>query len=138
MGKKLTAKEKLARKKEPKKVLLDYDFAGIKSGSWMFVGTPQIVDAYIRAIPYGETRTIPAMRRQLARRRQCDDTCPVSTAIFVRMVAEAAVEDIAAGVPLSDVSPFWRLISSADNVTHKLAIDPIWIDTQRNYERPAR
>lgn len=135
MAKKMTAREKLDRKKEPKKVLLDYDFAGIKSGSWMFVGTPQIVDQYVRAIPFGETRSITAMRRQLARRRKCDDTCPVSTAIFVRTVAEAALEEIQEGKPLSEVTPFWRLISSKDKVTSKLGTDPQWIDDQRQMEK---
>ena len=93
MSKKLTACQKLHRKKEPKKVKLDYDFAGIKAGSMMFVGTPLIVDEYIRKIPAGSTRTIPALRNELARRNKCDATCPVSTAIFVRMVAEAALKN---------------------------------------------
>lgn len=134
----MTAKEKLLRKKEPKKVRLEYDFSGIKAGSLMFVGTPQIVDEYVRRIPFGETRTILAMRRQLARNRRCDDTCPVSTAFFVRTVAEAALEDIAAGEPLSRVSPFWRLISSVDKVTAKLPTDPAWIDEQRRLESESK
>lgn len=138
MSKKLSAREKLQRKKEPKKVRLDYDFAGIKSGQLMFVGTPQIVDAYVQSIPYGETRTILAMRNQLARKRKCDATCPVSTAIFVRMVAEAVIEDIADGKPLSEVSPIWRLISTADKVAGKLPTDPKWLDDQRALEAVGR
>ena len=138
MSKKLSAREKLQRKKEPKKVRLDYDFDGIKSGQLMFVGTPQIVDAYVQSIPYGETRTILAMRNQLARKRKCDATCPVSTAIFVRMVAEAVIEDIADGKPLSEVSPIWRLISTADKVAGKLPTDPKWLDDQRALEAVGR
>ena len=53
MSAKLSACQKLHRKKEPKKVKLEFDFAGIKSGQMMFVGTPMIVDAYIRSIPHG-------------------------------------------------------------------------------------
>ena len=60
MAKKLTACEKLKRKKSPKKVNLEFDFAGIKAGSMMFVGTPMIVDGYIRKIPHGKTRTVPS------------------------------------------------------------------------------
>jgi hypothetical protein len=138
MAKKMTEKEKLQRKKEPKKVILEYDFSGIKAGSLMFVGTPQIVDEYIRKIPYGETRSITAMRKQLARKRGCDDTCPVSTSFFVRTVAEAALEDIADGLSLNEVTPFWRLISSRDKVTSKLRTDPTWIDEQRNLERKTK
>ncbi|MEM8800324.1 MAG: hypothetical protein AAGF15_09630 [Pseudomonadota bacterium] len=135
MGKKLTAQQKLAQQKSPKKVRLEYDFSGLKAGSLMFVGTPQIINDFVKAIPYGETRTITAMRRQLARRRGCDDTCPVSTAFFVRTVAVAALEDIDAGKPISDVTPFWRLISSKDKVAAKLPIDPEWIDLQRKLEK---
>jgi len=129
-----SAVERLNRKKEPKKVLLDYDFAGVKKGQWLFVGTPQIIADYICKIPYGETRTIDRLRRELARRRKCDATCPVSTAIFIRIAAEAAIEEMAAGKPTEDVIPFWRLLSADDKITKRLDIDPDWLDHQRALE----
>ncbi|MEO0881173.1 MAG: hypothetical protein AAFY34_00450 [Pseudomonadota bacterium] len=132
-----TAHEKLAADKAPKKVVLDYNFGGLKTGQTMFVGTPQIVADFIRKIPYGTTRNIPAMRMALARKRGCDGTCPVSTAIFVRIAAEAALEDLEAGKPVSDVIPFWRIISSDDKIAKKLRIDPAWIDEQRALEASA-
>jgi hypothetical protein len=101
---------KLNVKKLPKRVKLDKDFAGIKAGSMLFVGTPQIIDAYVRKVPVGETRTIERMRRELARKNDCDATCPVSTAIFLRISAEAAIEQMNAGKSSGDVSPFWRVI----------------------------
>ena len=134
MAKKLSATEKLARKKDHKKVKLEYDFAGMKAGQLMFVGTPQIIDEYIRKIPYGATKTISAMRKEMARRRGCDATCPVSTAIFVRMSAEAALEQIEEGAAVTDVAPFWRLIDSKEKVTKKLDVDPDWVDMQRALE----
>jgi len=54
---KLTATEKLYKKKTEKKVRLGSDFAGVKAGQMLFVTTPLIIDAYIRKIPYGEHRT---------------------------------------------------------------------------------
>ena len=129
-----SAREKLAQKKEPKKVVLGGDFSGIKAGQKMFVATPQIVADYIQKIPYGETRTIERMRKDIARRRKCDASCPVSTAIFVRIAAEAAIEDMDDGKSPADVIPFWRLISSNDKVAKKLAIDSAWIDQQRAQE----
>ena len=131
---KLNAREKLQRKKEPKKVKLDYDFAGIKAGSMMFVGTPLIVDGYIRKIPPGKFKTVNAMRNELARRNRCDASCPVSTAIFVRMVAEAALEDLSEGKQADQVAPFWRLLEGKDKISGKLNIDPDWIDQQRAME----
>ncbi|MEM7290826.1 MAG: hypothetical protein AAF412_10750 [Pseudomonadota bacterium] len=137
MSKKLTACEKIQKKKAPKKVELEYDFAGIKAGSMMFVGTPLIVDDYIRRIPRGSTRTIAALRNELARRNKCDATCPVSTAIFVRMVGEAALEELSEGKPAGEVSPFWRVLQGKDKITGKLNVDPEWVDQQREIEREA-
>ena len=130
-----TAAEKLNAKKDPKKVVLEADFAGMKRGQTMFVATPKIVADYIARIPYGETRTIQRMRLDIARRRKCDGACPVSTAIFIRIAAEAACEEMEAGRPPSEVLPFWRLIASSDKVAKKLPIDPAWIDEQRAREQ---
>ena len=131
---KKTAREKLAVKKEIKKVVLDKPFGGVKAGETMFVATPQIVDAYIRSIPHGKTETIPEMRDALAAAESCSGTCPMSTSIFVRMVAEAALEDIADGKTVSEVSPFWRMITSKDKMAKKLNVAPAWIDEQRALE----
>jgi hypothetical protein len=114
---------KLKLKKLPKRVKLDKNFAGIKAGSMLFVGTPQIIDAYVRSIPVGEKRTIERMRRELARKHQCDATCPVSTAIFLRISAEAAIEKMNKGEPLDQVAPFWRVIEPGSTIASKLNID---------------
>ncbi len=127
-------------KKLPKRVnldkldKLDKDFAGIKAGSMLFVGTPQIIDAYVRSVPAGETRTIERMRRELARKNQCDATCPVSTAIFLRISAEAAIEQLNSGKALQDVTPFWRVIEPQSTISGKLPVDAQWIAHHRELE----
>ncbi|MEL6726799.1 MAG: hypothetical protein AAFP81_10445 [Pseudomonadota bacterium] len=131
---KTSAREKLAAKKQIKKVVLEKQFGGIKAGETMFVATPSVVDAYIREIPHGASQTIPEMRDALAAREGCAGTCPMSTSIFVRMVAEAALEDLQDGKTVSEVSPFWRVLTSADKITKRLKIDPAWIDEQRQLE----
>jgi 6-O-methylguanine DNA methyltransferase, DNA binding domain len=114
---------KLNVKKLPKRVKLDKDFAGIKAGSMLFVGTPQIIDAYMRTVPQGETRTIERMRRELARKNKCDATCPVSTAIFMRISAQAAIKQMDKGAAVSEVTPFWRVIEAGSTIGNKLTID---------------
>ena len=131
---KKTAREKLAAEKQPKKVVMDKSWGGMQPGQTMLVATPLMVDAYIRDIPHGDTKTISEMRDELAAGQDCAGTCPMSTSIFVRMVAEAALEDLADGKAVSEVSPFWRMITSADKMTKKLDIDPAWIDEQRMLE----
>lgn len=131
---KKTAREKLAAKKQIKRVVMEKPFGGIKAGETMLVATPQMVDAYIREIPHGAHRTIPEMRAELAARENCSGTCPMSTSIFVRMVAEAALEDLGDNKAVSEVSPFWRILTSDDKIAKRLAIDPAWIDEQRQLE----
>lgn len=131
---KKTAREKLAVEKQIKKVTLDKAWGGMPAGKEMLVATPLMVDAYIRDIPHGETKTIPDLRDALAAREGCFGTCPMSTSIFVRMVAEAALEDIADGKTVSEVSPFWRMITSKDKMAKKLNVDAAWIDEQRSLE----
>ena len=131
---KKTAREKLAIKKDIKKVLMDKPFGGIKRGEMMLVATPQMVDAYIREIPHGQSRSLPDLRADLAEAEGCDGTCPMSTSIFVRMVAEAALEDLSGGKTVAEISPFWRVITSDDKIAKRLNLDPAWIDEQRSLE----
>ena len=130
-----SATQRLSEPKKTKKVVLEKDFAGVKAGQRMFVATPQLVDAYIQDIPFGETRTIPELRNDMAKAEGCDATCPVSTAIFIRIAAEAAIEQMKDGVTPAEVSPFWRLLAPGDKVTKKLPVDPNWIAQQREGEQ---
>ena len=129
-----SAKEHLNANKKEKLVVLDKDFAGIKAGKLLFVGTPQIVNKYIQKIPFGETRTIMRLRNELARKWKADATCPVSTSIFIRIAAQAAIDELNDGKDISKVTPFWRLLTSDDKITKKLTIDAEWVDQQRASE----
>lgn len=133
-AKSITWRAKVAAKKQSKRVTLDKDFAGIAAGSLLFVATPQIVADYVKKIPRGETRTIQRLRNDLARNYRCDATCPVSTAIFLRMAAEAAWEGIKAGESLDAVTPFWRVIEPGSTIAKKLSADSAWLAHQREVE----
>jgi hypothetical protein len=125
---------KLAKPRNVKRVKLDAPFAGVPAGAMLFVGTPDVVATYIKKIPLGETRTIERMRREIARKNECDAMCPVSTAIFLRMVAEGAWDEIESGEPLDAVVPFWRLIEPGSTIAKKLRVDSAWIAHQRALE----
>ena len=129
-----TAAERLRESKPEKRVVLDKDFAGVKAGLTLFVANPKIVDQYIRDIPTGQSRTIVQMRRALAQSRNADATCPVSTAIFLRIAAQAAIDEMEDGRETELVSPFWRVLRASDKITERLTIDRRWIDTQRGLE----
>ena len=129
-----TAIERLNKAKSPKVVILEKDFAGIRAGNRMFVATPKIVDEFINKIPYGRFITMPELRADLAKEYDCDATCPVSTAIFLRVVAEAALEHLEQGAKTADITPFWRVVAPGDKVSARLPIDQKWLEARRQEE----
>ena len=129
-----TAIERLNKAKSPKVVILEKDFAGIRAGNRMFVATPKIVDEFINKMPYGRFITMPELRADLAIEYDCDATCPVSTAIFLRVVAEAALEHLEQGATTADITPFWRVVAPGDKVSARLPIDQKWLEARRQEE----
>ena len=129
-----TAIERLNKAKSPKVVILEKDCAGIRAGSSMFVATPKIVDEFINKMPYGRFITMPELRADLAIEYDCDATCPVSTAIFLRVVAEAALEHLEQGATTADITPFWRVVAPGDKISARLPIDQKWLEARRQEE----
>ena len=126
--------ENFRKQRRAKKVVLEKDFGGVKAGRTLFIGTPQLIAEYIQAIPPGETVSIVKLRNQIARRNRCDAMCPVSTAIFLRIVADFAIDEMSNGKRPADVVPFWRAIGPDDKVAKKLSLGPDWIAHQRSLE----
>ena len=109
--------------KSPKTVRLHTDFAGIRAGTVMDSGPPGVFASYIARIPSGETHTIERMRNELARRNDAAATCPVTTAIYHKVVAGVALDDLEKGKPLESVVPFWRLIEPGSKIARQRSCD---------------
>lgn len=124
----------VTKAKQAKRVMLNTDFAGIRAGAMLYVATPEIVARYINGIPAGEVRDIIRLRRDLARQNKADATCPVSTAIFLRQIAEKSLADMQAGATPSAVVPFWRVIEPGSKIAKRLSCDDDWIGHQRRLE----
>jgi hypothetical protein len=122
--------------KPPHTVRLDKDFAGVPAGALLLISCPKEVQAYLREhVPAGQTRSVQQMRRELAALHGADAACPVSTAIFLRTVAEAAWERIEAGADATDVAPFWRVVEPGSPLAKKLRCGNAWIEQQRAAEQ---
>jgi hypothetical protein len=117
----LTWKEKLNRPQEPKRKRLDRPFAGVSAGAMLYISTPREIDGLIGALPEGETLDVPELRRRLAEANNADATCPTTTAIFLRIVAEAALDQIGDGADWHDVTPFWRVIDPDGPIAGRLS-----------------
>ena len=112
--------EKLNEKKEPKIKRIDIDFADIPAGSNMFIATPKLIDEYIQQIGIGKRIDIKTLRKDLAIEHNADYTCPVTTGIFLRIVAEANYEKLQSGKPIGEITPFWRVIEPKSALAKKL------------------
>ena len=109
-------------------------FAGINSGQMMLIPTPALVDAYIRQIPKGKLVDTKVLRKDLAAEYHAEVTCPLTTGIFLRIVAEVAFEKIKKGTAPENVTPFWRVISPDSPAAKKLSCGPGFIHKQRKKE----
>jgi hypothetical protein len=133
--------DKYRAAKPARVTVLDKPFAGITEGARLFIASPKVIDAYLRAIPAGRTKDVAAMRDALAKKNKAEATCPTSTAIFLRIVAESALERVAAGEAPAVVSPFWRVVEPGGALAQKLSCGPDFIARQRALEatlKPSR
>jgi len=120
MAMKKTWLDKLNETKEPKLKRIDIDFADIPAGSNMFIATPKIIDNYIQEIGVGKRIDTKTLRKDLALAHNADYTCPVTTGIFLRIVAEANYEKLQQGKSLEEITPFWRAIEPNSTLAKKL------------------
>jgi alkylated DNA nucleotide flippase Atl1 len=108
--KKKTAWEKLKCGKQPK-IVEDY-----KDGR-MLVSTPEEVESFVAKIPKGHVITLTELRKQLADSHGADLTCPMSTAIFLNVVARAHAErEVETGKP---GVPWWRVLRANGSLNDK-------------------
>lgn len=100
----------------------------------MFIATPQIIDNYIKQIPKGTKVAVQTMRNDLALENRADYTCPVTTGIFLRVVAEANFEKYSQTNSLETITPFWRVIDPNSTLSKKLSFGQEFIVIQRKAE----
>ena len=88
----------------------------------LLIPKPLDVDAMIKKVPSGKVITLSALRKKLASAAGADVTCAMVAGMFVRIVAEAAAEDMKAGK--SRVTPYWRVIRDDGALFEKLPGGP--------------
>jgi hypothetical protein len=135
MPTKKTWTEKLQQKKEPQLIKIHKDFWGYSKGDGMYISTPQLIENYIKQIAKGKAVDIVSMRNDLAIENNAVFTCPLTTGIFLRIVAEAAYEQIEKGVPLKKITPFWRVIEPNSPLAKKLSFGQDFLIEQRGKEK---
>jgi hypothetical protein len=127
--------QKLDQKTPARIVQLNREYAGVPAGGDLFVPTPLIVEAYIRKIPKGVSVTPQTLRKDLASEYKAEGTCPLTTGIFLRIVAEASFEQYQEGKPIKDITPFWRVIDANSPTAKKLTFGTEFLIAQRTKEK---
>lgn len=95
--------------------------AGVKKGGLMLLPSARMIDDFIRAIPRRTSVSNAGMRAELAKRHGADGACPVYTGYHLRTCAEAAFEAHQQGMPLSRITPVWRVLDENALTLKKLS-----------------
>lgn len=113
---------------------IDKKFADIPKGSKMLIASPPIIDEYVKQIPFGKITELSTLRNDLANNYKADKTCPVTTGIFLRIIAEAAFEELKTVKKIEEITPFWRIVNPKSKLATKLECGIDFIEKQRKLE----
>ena len=103
--------------------ILDQGFSDISAGEKMLISSPEKISEFIFKIPKGSYLSIKELRRELALKAEADNTCPVTTGIFLRMAIEHYKDDVN--------FPYWRVVNEKHPLVKKLKLDENQIKKRR-------
>ncbi len=83
----------------------------------LVIPAPIEVDEIMKMVPFERLITINEIRKILARRHGATIGCPMTTGIFAKIAAEAAIEDQIEGK--EKITPFWRTLKSGGEINQK-------------------
>lgn len=83
----------------------------------MLIPRPLDVDALISKVPKGKLVTVSQLMEKSAKDEGTDSACPMTTGIFIRIVAETAEEDLLKG--RKRITPYWRMIKTDGTLNPK-------------------
>ncbi len=107
-----TPRQKLEEIQEPRIV------SDPRRGGTLLIARPLDMDSLIQKVGKGKLLTMGQIRERLARDQGADSTCPLTTGIFLRIIAEVAEEDFRSGK--KDITPYWRVLRDNGSLNEKL------------------
>ena len=110
---------------------IEKNFSDLKAGEKMLISSPRSIADYIANIPHGTEKTVKLMRLDLAKHANADNTCPLTTGIFMRIAIEASLEQANGNKP---ELPFWRVINKKSSIVKKLPISTNYLMKLRTSE----
>lgn len=83
----------------------------------MLIPKPTDINEVVKVIEKGKLVTDAQIREYLAKKYGADYTCPMTAGIFLRIVSEAAEEDLKKGV--KEIAPYWRVVRKDGSLIDK-------------------
>jgi hypothetical protein len=120
--------EKMEHPSQPVVKILEKGFADLPPGCKMLIPTPWLIASYLQHSTPGHLINIKQMRADLSAEMGAEYTCPLTTGIFLRILAEFTHEQKQNGIPLKDLAPIWRVIRPEVPIWKKLSFDPRWLE----------
>ena len=111
--------------------IIEKNFSDLKAREKMLISSPKSIANYIRRIPYGTEKIVKLMRLELAKNANADNTCPLTTGIFLKIAIEASLEQ---GRGKKPELPFWRLINENNSLIKKLSISEKYLSDLKKSE----
>jgi hypothetical protein len=96
--------------------------ANPRGGGRMLVPTPMLVAEEIRRVHARSLVTPAQIRERLAAQFGAALTCPLTTGIFLNIIAGAAEEDLRSG--REPLAPYWRVIGADGSLSEKFPPGP--------------
>lgn len=129
-----TWKQKLEGGKPPHVETTTKPFIGIPAGAKMLISCPTEFKEFVDAIPARSSVSVSELKQALAKRHGAEYVCPLTTGIFLRIISEAALDEMEAGKAVEEVTPFWRVITPEDSAAKKIRCGPEFIAARRAAE----
>ena len=98
--------------------VIEKDFWGQKAGDRMLIPSPKMIQAYLDDSESTDLNLVQ-MRKDLAAANGAEFTCPMTTGIFLRIVAELSLEKMSHST--EGITPFWRVIDPKSDLAKKLS-----------------
>ena len=124
--------EKFESKSTPDIKVIEKDFWSQKAGDRMLIPTPKLIEDYINQSEKGTSIDPVQMRIDLAAELGADFTCPMTTGIFTRIMAEKNLE--LHGDNYTAMTPFWRRVDPKSDLAKKLSCGKAVIQKLREDE----
>jgi alkylated DNA nucleotide flippase Atl1 len=109
--------EKLEKEQQIKIVEVPAKMKATCGEGTMLIASPKIILEVVKQIPKGKITSVNKIREKLAKAYGTDTTCPITTGIFLWIVANAMDEAKTKGA--KKIDPYWRVLKEGGKLNDK-------------------